>query len=98
MLVGAGTYVAAPSIVHLAHERPGPAALSLGVRVAAPVAGYYAGDALGDHGVIGILGGVGVAWATDWLLLARDPGERQGTSISLVPTDGGGVVGVTGRW
>ena len=108
---GFGGYVLGAPIVHLSHGRFGRGAASFALRVVTPAivgvtavtaAGLEEGDAGYDGYFFGGMAlGAGIAVALDWWLLvpsAPSRSERAPTAPMVLPTAGGGVLGVAGVW
>ncbi len=97
--VGVGGYLLGAPIVHAAHDRWGAAATSLGMRVALPIAGAYAGVALAncpkntqDEGMCGLgeaLVGLGLGMLTaiviDAAVLGYEPAPSKSATIARLP-------------
>lgn len=101
---GAGGYLLGGPIVHIAHGRPATAAASLGVRIGAPLLGWFTGKALAAHecsscssrlvgGIYGVIGaglGATAAVAIDAAVLGRKraPIEQPRKTASVLPSAG----------
>lgn len=94
LVAAVGTYVLAGPIIHLIHERPGPAAASFALRLALPALGIGLAVALtGEDGNAAektlaaafVIAGIGAPVLIDWFVLARpspsDPRARARASL-----------------
>ena len=104
-----GSYVMGAPIVHAAHGNWGRALGSLGLRIAAPIAGAFLGAAIEDcsggdfcgaaGGVVGLAVGAGTAIALDAAVIARET-VSVGPAVTPVVVTGkdGTWLGLSGRF
>ena len=107
--LGVGTYLLGSPIVHLAHDHPGRAAGSFGLRVLLPFIGGLIGDKQGGcHGDVcdsgnaglGLFAGMVAATVLDtmWLAEGDEAPPRASWSPTVSAGHGGASLGVTGSF